>query len=246
MRWRERDGIRWLEAELPGAVASFSTRLGGTSDAPFDSLNLGILTEDDPGHVLANRRRLDAALGLDSAGVLIGRQVHGADVILHDIPQEPAGWVAPVESPPEVDGHATAAPGLAPLVFVADCLPIALSGPRGVAMVHGGWRGLARGIVDRGAELVGATAAAVGPGIGRCCYEVGEEVLASFAPLGPGVAEGRMLDLKEVARRLLERAGVGDVEVSDLCTCCNQDLFFSHRGGGPRTGRQAGIVRRAG
>lgn len=243
MDWRERDGLRWLEAKLPGALAAFSTRLGGTSAGSYESLNLGVLTDDDTALVLSNRRLLDAALGIEPGSVLIGRQVHGGDVLIHERAQEPAPWVAPTPDPPEVDGHATANRTLAPLVFVADCLPIALAGPDGVAMVHGGWRGLAAGIVGRGVEATGATAAAIGPGIGACCYEVGEEVLKAFSPLGPGVAEGRMLDLKGIARRLLERAGVSEIDDIGLCTSCNQDLFFSHRGAGPATGRQAGIVR---
>lgn len=243
MRWREVDDIRWLEAELPGALVAFSTRLGGVSTGPYESLNVGVLTDDETELVLRNRRLLDAALGIDPASVLIGRQVHGGDVLIHDHAQEPAPWEAPTPDPPEVDGHVSTNAGLAPLVFVADCLPIALAGPGGVAMVHGGWRGLAAGIVGRGVEPTGARAAAIGPGIGPCCFEVGEEVLAAFAPLGPGLADGRMLDLREVARRLLERAGVEAIEVADLCTRCNQDLFFSHRGGGPATGRQVGVVR---
>ncbi len=135
--------------------------------------------------------------------------------------------------------------GLAALVFVADCLPIALAGEDGLAMLHCGWRGLAAGIVGAGATAIGATAAAIGPGIGPCCYEVGDEVLAAFAPLGPAVADGPMLDLKQVARRLLARAGVETVEDAGICTSCNRDVFFSHRGDGPETGRQAGIVRGA-
>ena len=91
-------------------------------------------------------------------------------------------------------------------------------------------------------EALGATAAAIGPGIGPCCYEVGEEVLARFLPLGEGVAEGRMLDLPEVARRLLERAGVTEVEVAGHCTMCEPDLFYSHRREGPTTGRQGGLA----
>ena len=101
---------------------------------------------------------------------------------------------------------------------------------------------MAAGIVGAGAEAVAATAAAIGPGIGACCYEVGDEVLAAFAPLGPGHGEGRMLDLTAVARKLLERAGVPEVEDSGLCTACDGELFFSHRAAGPRTGRQAGLV----
>ena len=242
MEWRETDGLRWLEAELPGARVAFSTRLGGVSSGDFESLNLGVLTDDDTDAVLGNRRRLDAALGLDPARVVIGRQVHGGDLARHDGPRADPHWLTPGPDPPEVDGHLIAEPGLAALVFVADCLPIALSGPGGVAMVHGGWRGLAAGIAGRAAEETGARDAVVGPGIGPCCYEVGDEVLAAFAPLGDGLAEGRMLDLAAVARRLLERAGVERIEASDLCTSCNPELFFSHRGAGPRTGRQAGVA----
>ena len=104
------------------------------------------------------------------------------------------------------------APGPIGLVYTADCLPVAVAGPDGVAMLHCGWRGLAAGIVARGADAVGATHAAIGPGIGPCCYEVGDEVLGAFAGLGDGVATGRMLDLPEVARRLLARAGVESIE----------------------------------
>jgi YfiH family protein len=241
MRWHEADGIRWLEADLPRARAAFSTRLGGVSKPPFDTLNLGRLTGDPA--VGENRHRLAAALGLDPRLVLIGRQVHGAEVRRHDRPTDPPAFAEPAPGLPEADGHATRRPGLAPLVFVADCLPIALAGPRGVGMIHCGWRGLAAGIVERGVGAVGATAAAIGPGIGSCCYEVGDEVRAEFEPLGDGVARGRMLDLPEVARRLLERAAVTDVESSGLCTSCEDELFFSHRRDGARTGRQAGLVR---
>jgi purine-nucleoside/S-methyl-5'-thioadenosine phosphorylase / adenosine deaminase len=243
MRWRERDGVRWLEAELPGARAAFSARLGGVSEGPFNSLNLGRLTGDRGDAVRENRHRLAAAVALDPEHVLIGRQVHAADVVRHDTPTEPRAYADPAPGLPEADGHATARADLAPLVFVADCLPVALAGPAGVAMIHCGWRGLTAGIVERGVEEVDARAAAIGPGIGPCCYQVGDDVLAAFEPLGPGVAEGRMLDLRVAARRLLERAGVESVEVSDECTSCQPELFFSHRRDGGRTGRQAGLVR---
>jgi YfiH family protein len=240
VRWRENDGVRWLEAELPGATAAFSTRLGGVSEPPFDTLNLGRLT-GDPG-VRENRHRLAAALGIDARGVLIGRQVHQAEVRRHEGPTEPSAFGEPAPGLPDADGHATDRSGLVPLVFVADCLPVALSGARGVAMIHCGWRGMAAGIVQRGVEEVAATHAAIGPSIGPCCYEVGDEVLAAFGSLGEGVAAERMLDLREVARRLFSRAGVDRVEVSDLCTSCHPELFFSHRRDGGRTGRQAGLV----
>jgi len=242
MEWRERDGIEWLEARLPGARVAFSTRAGGVSEPPHDRLNLGILTEDDRAAVLENRLLLAAALGLAPERIAIGRQVHGAGLSLHTGPQRPSWFTEPGEGIPEVDGHVLGQPGLTALVFVADCLPIALAGPRGVAMLHCGWRGLAAGIVAGGAAAVGATEAAIGPGIGPCCYEVGGDVLDAFAPLGDGLAAGRMLDLAEVARRLLDDAGVERVQVAGLCTSCERDRFFSHRRDSGRTGRQAGLA----
>jgi polyphenol oxidase len=232
MEWRERDGVKWLQADLGGARAAFSTRLGGTSEPPFDSLNLGILTKDEPEAVAANRRRLAAALGLDPAEVVYALQVHGTRLLHH-----PDG-----ESLPEADGHVVTEPGIAPMVLAADCLPIALYGSGGLAMVHAGWRGLAGGIVGVAAEAVGAATAAIGPGIGPCCYEVGPEVLDAFSDLGDGIAEERMLDLPEVARRKLAQAGVEQIESPCLCTSCERELFFSHRRDRGRTGRQAGIA----
>ncbi len=242
MRWCQSASIRWLEAELPNARAAFSTRLGGTSGKPFDSLNLGALTDDATSSVIENRRRLATALGFEPGRVVIGRQVHGAELAVHAERQRPSPFAEPGAEIPEVDGHLIAEPGLAALVFVADCLPVALAGPGGVTMLHCGWRGLAAGILAEGAKAVGATHAAIGPGIGGCCYEVGDEVLGAFAGLGEGLASGRMLDLPEVAHRLLRESGVGSVEFSGLCTSCESELFFSHRRDAGRAGRQAGIA----
>jgi polyphenol oxidase len=241
VEWRQRSGVRWLEAELPGAAAAFSTRVGGVSRPPYDALNVGVLTGDDREAVRANRLALADALGRDPGGVVMARQVHGAELREHRVAQEPRVYADVEASPEEADGHATGNPDLTPLVMVADCLPVAMVGTRGVAMAHCGWRGLAAGLVAEAAEAVEATAAAVGPGIGPCCYEVGDEVLGEFEDL-EGVADGRMLDLAAVARTLLARSGVTHVESADLCTSCNTELFYSHRRDGERTGRQAGFV----
>jgi YfiH family protein len=245
MEWREDDDVRWLQAELDGARAAFSTRLGGTSEPPFDSLNLGLLTDDAKENVNENRLRLATVLGFEPDQLVFARQVHGTDLIEHRSGVVStllvAGGTKRVETMPAADGHVVREPGLAPLVFVADCLPVALAGPNGVAMVHAGWRGLAGGIIAAGAGAVEAASAAIGPGIGPCCYEVGEEVLEAFSDLG-GVAEGRMLDLPEVARRQLARAGVERVESAGLCTSCEEELFFSHRRDEGRTGRQGGLA----
>jgi polyphenol oxidase len=242
MQWRESEGVRWLEAELPMARAAFSTRIGGISGGSFDSLNLGVLTDDDRDSVVENRRRLSAALGFEPGRIVAGRQVHGAALAVHTGPQKPSPFADPGAELVEVDGHIVAEPRLAALVFVADCLPVALAGPGGVAMLHCGWRGLAAGIVQAGAEAVEATDAAIGPGIGPCCYRVGEEVLEAFDDLGDGIASAQMLDLPEVARRLLSEAGVERIESAGLCTSCDAENFFSHRRDAGRTGRQAGLV----
>jgi len=255
MEWREADGVRWLAAELgDGGRAAFTTRLGGVSEPPFDRLNLGVLTDDAPESVEENRRRLAAALGHRPEQIVFALQVHGSDLIDHsaakpeDSSPSRGSFVkgSPTKEPRnglvKADGHVVPGSGPVPLVLVADCLPVALRGPGGVAMLHAGWRGLAGGILAAGAEAVGATEAAVGPGIGPCCYEVGEEVMGAFAGLGAGVSSGRMLDLPEAAHRLLERAGVERIQTAGLCTSCHPELFFSHRRDRGRTGRQAGLA----
>jgi YfiH family protein len=260
MDWRENDGVRWLEADLGGARAAFGTRLGGISPAPFDSLNIGLLTEDSDQNAIENRSRLVTALGFAPERVAYGLQVHGAE--LETVPPSfrgsfctPQDQKEPRDRLAEVDGQVIGAAGVAGLVFTADCLPVALRGPGGVAMAHCGWRGLAGGIVAKAAAAVGATDAAIGPGIGPCCYEVGPEVLAAFADLGDGItADGpigvdlgdksahRHLDLVEVARRLLSEAGVARVEAVGLCTSCEVELFFSHRRDAGRSGRQGSLA----
>jgi len=230
--------------ELPGARAAFSARRGGVSEGAYESLNLGILTDDAPDRVATNRERLADAVGLDPARVAMGWQVHGTDIAAWEASPAPGrdGYAAPGAELERVDGHTTAEPGLGLLVLAADCLPLALAGGGRVAMLHCGWRGLAGGIVERALELFPEPpAAALGPGIGRCCYEVGPEVLEAFEDL-PGSAEGRMLDLREVAARKLRVGGVEAIEQVDHCTSCRPDLFFSHRRDDGVTGRQAGLA----
>lgn len=224
-----------IDVALPGARILFSTRHGGVSSGPYESLNLGILTDDDRGLVAENRRRVLDAAGVEA--VAFGHQVHGARLV---------EWDGPSGDPLEhADAHATSEPGLGLLVLVADCLPVALAAPGRVAMLHCGWRGLAAGILESAlATFAEPPAAALGPCIGQCCYEVGPEVLDAFADID-GVADGRMLSLRGVAEARLRAAGVTAVEHVDLCTSCRPDLFFSHRRDDGVTGRQCGIVVRA-
>ncbi len=222
-----------LSWQAPGPyTVAFSTRAGGVSEGPYESLNLGRLTGDRPERVEENRRRLCAAVGADPERLALNRQVHGAVV---------NRAVAGRRGVPG-DGLWTDEPDVPMLKVTADCLPIALAGGDRVAMLHCGWRGLAGGIVERALATFDAPpAAALGPCIGRCCYEVGEEVLDAFADLD-GVADGRMLDLRAVAEAKLRAAGVTQVEHVAVCTSCNPDLLFSHRRDDGVTGRQCGIV----
>jgi len=165
-----------------------------------------------------------------------GKQVHGARVRRAGKLGEPG------------DGLWSDSSGEPLLVFTADCLPVALvranGDPPAAAALHVGWRGLLSGIVQSGARALGGTlAAAIGPGIGPCCYEVGEEVAAPFRErFGADVVREGRLDLWSSVERALHAAGVEDVHRTDLCTCCNPELFFSHRRDHGRTGRQGMIA----
>ena len=218
--------FRWegahIAADLPGGRVLFSTRRGGVSTGPYESLNLGRLTADDGANVDENRERLAALVGLPRARFMYGRQVHGSTVRRATEPPGPARPAA------EEDGQATALDGAAVLVFVADCLPVMLVAPGAVAALHGGWRGLAAGIVAEGVAAVrevggeGPVTAAIGPGARGCCYEVSEPVQEAFA-------------------------GVATIHDTGLCTiCAGAELFFSHRRDKGVTGRQAGVAWRGG
>ena len=249
--WEEHVGIA-----LPGAEALFTTRRGGFSEGPYASLNLGRLTADRPDAVRRNRARVQEQVGARPAHI---RQVHGT--LVRTVTDTADPFVGPLPDGeielPEADGQATRLGAVAPMVLTADCLPIAVAGhgadgseDRGaVAMLHAGWRGLAAGVVAEGVRAVrevgadGPLAAAIGPGAGACCYEVGEEVHEVFADHGDRVRHGRNLDLKAIARDQLERAGVQTVHDVELCTICSDEaLFFSHRRDRGVTGRQAGLV----
>ena len=232
--------LRW-DAPGPYEVA-FSTRRGGISEGPYASLNLGVATGDERPRVVENRIRLCAAIGTDPQRARMAWQRHGAEVV----EARAQGVVEPVRNDP-CDGLWSAEPGQGLLLLSADCLPIALARRGGaapaLALLHAGWRGLVAGIAAAGvAALGGRTAAIVGPGIGPCCYEVGEEVAAPFrAVFGPDVVRGGRLDLWTSAERALRAAGCERVERIDLCTACRPDLFFSHRRDLGTTGRQ-GVV----
>jgi YfiH family protein len=183
----------------------------------------------------ADHERLQMLTGLPIARC---SQVHGREVLRLTGP--------PDGSRPEADGVATNVPRVAALVLTADCLPVALHAAGAVAMVHAGWRGLAAGVLDEGLEALrelggtGPVTAAIGPGAGVCCYEVGDEVREAFADV-PEARDGRNIDLPAVARRRLVDAGVAEIHEAGICTMCDE-RFFSHRRDRGATGRQGGAA----
>ena len=236
------DLIDW-DAPGPYRVA-FSTRAGGVSEGSFASLNLGIRTEDDPAAVVENRRRLCEAVDADPDGATMAWQRHGATVTR----ARPRGIVTPGTVYEHCDGLWSDEPGRAMLLITADCVPVAIvrrGGPPAAAILHVGWRGLLAGIVGEGVAALGpgSMSAVIGPSIGPCCYEVGEEVAdPACEAFGDDVMHGRNLDLWTSVERALRAAGCDDVMRLDTCTSCNGDAFFSHRRDEGRTGRQGVIA----
>ena len=234
----------------PASVrACTTTRLGGVSQGPFASLNLGDHVGDDPEHVARNREILCSHLGLPAEPLWL-RQVHGRDVARAECP------VAPI---PEADAAIATTPGAVCAVMTADCLPLLLCDDQGtrVSAVHAGWRGLASGVLE---SAVAAMAVAperllvwMGPAIGPGAFEVGPEVRAAFIAEdteaqaafrpSPGTAQDArwLADLFELARLRLARLGVERVYGGGDCTFSQPGRFFSYRRDGT-TGRLASLI----
>ncbi len=227
----------------PTVRALSTTRLGGVSRGPYDSLNLGLHVGDDPQAVRENRRRL--ALQLPAEPLWLN-QVHGTDVAPHR------------RSSAEVtaDASFTSAAGAVCGVMTADCLPVLLCDRAGsvVAAAHAGWRGLLAGVLENAIRAMGVPPgqlmAWLGPAIGPGAFEVGDDVRDAFAARSTeaiaafvaATAPGKwMADLYLLARLRLAAAGVSDVHGGGLCTHSEPERFFSYRRDG-RTGRQATLI----
>ena len=242
------------KAPAPGATLVFSTRRGGVSPAPFESMNLGLSTADSREAILENRRLLLLASGLSPGSLATAGQVHGARV----------AQVSAAGHVPDCDALVSSTPGLALAVTTADCMSLLYraSGARtspeagtttAAGAAHAGWRGTADGMPVRTLEAVcvlGRCGPAdvqvhIGPCIRGCCYEVGEEVASRFPEAAlrrPGPKP--YLDLPTVARLALEAAGVPATAIHDTgaCTACEPYWYFSHRRDEGRTGRLWGVA----
>jgi polyphenol oxidase len=249
------DGVTFLvptELEERGFLVTFSERTGGASEPPFDSLNIGYATGDRPEHVRENRNRLTRAVGVPPFAA--AHQVHGATVVRVGEQRAGAGFEGPPSPLGRADVLVVSHPGIPVAVLVADCVPVALASPdRGMlALVHAGWRGLANDVVGHAVASFdrGGMVAAIGPSIGPCHYEVGEDVATAVAA-GSAVGalterrDGKLfLDLPGTITRVLHSAGVREIETAGVCTACHPKRFFSHRRDGV-TGRQAMVAWRA-
>lgn len=232
--------IRW---DADGYEVVFTTRLGGVSEGPYASLNLGRKSGDVVERVDENRRIACESIGAEVERLALNYQVHSSRVV----------QAAPGARGEHADGLWTGEPNLAILALSADCLPIVVvragADEPAIAVLHAGWRGLLEGIVAVGAEAIrgGTLAAAIGPAIGPCCYAVGEEVAAPYRErFGDDVVRNGRLDLWTSAERALRAAGVDHVERFDRCTACEAETFFSHRRDAGLTGRQGVIAYVAG
>jgi YfiH family protein len=242
-----------LFAAIDGIAHGFSTREGGVSVGPFATLNLGLRIGDERTQVTANRDAVLQTLDRADAVWVSARQVHGTTVL--EVTRNASRAI-------EADGIWTRDRGSALAVLVADCVPILLADSRGgaIAAVHAGWRGTRDRIVERMVERLSKAGfaaedlkVAIGPAIGPCCFEVGEDVGVELSMAVPQVQPTRSnsgapsADLWQLNREILRQAGVPDdaIDTFRVCTSCSRE-FFSHRRDGGNTGRQAGVITFAG
>jgi len=244
-------------AAIPYLLHFVTTRAGGFSLPPYDSLNLGLHTSDNPEHVRANRARLAFETGIDSDKFLYASQVHSGDVKVIDQQAIDDGILSEA---PQTDATITNLTGICLMVMVADCVPVILFDPekRVSAVVHAGWQGTVKHITTNTIHVMKSRfgcnperiLAGIGPSIGPCCYEVGEEVKAVVAQ-SFGTTEGYLVkkdnyskpffDLWYANHTQLTGAGLDpkNIETAALCTQCHSGTFYSSRAGKGITGRFA-------
>jgi YfiH family protein len=245
---------------LAGVRHAVSARPGGVSPPPFDALNLSFQVDDDPANVRENRRRFAGAAHFRMEDVVATRQVHGQVVRVVDRTHRGIGADGPADESWSCDALVTADREVVLTGFAADCPLVLLAScdAKVVGLAHAGWRPLAGGILrDTVAAMVrsgadaGGIVAGIGPSIGPCCYEVGPEVksaaqahIADADAFFQPKADRWLMDLWGLCRKALTDCGVADegIETGGLCSRCRQDLFYSHRGSGGRTGRCAAVI----
>lgn len=261
MQMKRTERIHYIDVDFPGTTCSvqgFTTRHEGVSRPPYNSLNLGTNTLDQQFNVEGNRSLLARAFGVNQEALVTLKQVHGIDILVIDEPNEDYSHFLTLEG----DAIITSQPDVMIGICVADCVPILLCDPnkRVIAAVHAGWQGTAGKLVSKTVEGMKSEfgckpemiQAAIGPCIGKCCYEVDAPVRQAFIKGGiawdsfaDASGEGKwQLDMAAANRELLLLAGVkaDSIQNSGMCVCCQRELFFSYRRDKGETGRQMGFV----
>lgn len=254
-----RDGLIYMSSDIIGVRHAFTTRFGGVSRGEFSSLNLGSNRGDEPEAVRENYRRLCALMGVGIDGMAVTNQVHGNEVRI--VTQEDR-HVCLSQVPYEADGLVTNVKGLPILCMVADCVPVLLwDGEHSVAgAIHCGWRSSVGDIlknaldkmVSLGAEP-GSIRAAIGPSIGRCCFETDDDVPQAIEKYLGGDTLGlfdrrddgkTMVDLRAANARRLMQLGVeaDNIDISRECTVCSHEKYWSHRYTGGHRGSQGAAI----
>jgi len=251
------NNIPLLVAENISVPHGFTSRIGGVSKSPYDSLNLGLNRGDAAENVAENRRLLAQALGYDEGKLVLTRQTH-SDIVRVVTARDARG--IDHRDYPEADGLVTNEPGVALWVFTADCTPILLYDPLtgAVGAVHAGWRGTASKIaakaVRKMTEAFGSQPenirAAIGPAIGQCCFETNADVPeAMLSAYGAGAnahilqrGEKYYVNLEALNTLALQEVGVRDITQSHICTKCQCHRFWSHRATAGIRGSQGAII----
>ena len=258
----EQTGLVWFTADVLNDVPhGFSTRKGGVSPAPWDSLNLRPGQGDGPEKLRENYRRFFAVLGLDETRAVLSQQTHTANIRTVTAEDAGKGLLRPRDYT-DVDALITNVPGLPLTVFSADCGTVLLCDPvhQAIGAVHAGWRGCAAGIVEKTVAAMGAAyrsrpadlLAALGPCIGPCCFETDGDVPEAMRAALGAIANAYItvkgpkfhVDLAGLNRQWLLHAGLlpERIEVSGICTACRPDLFWSHRKMGDQRGVQVAVI----
>ena len=250
--------LEYLTAEGISVPHCFTTRRGGVSSGYLSSLNLGLNRGDNPKNVERNFQILADMLGITNEDFVLTRQIH-SDIVVK-VGRADRGNLMVREASPQCDALITNDPGVALVVFTADCTPILLHDPvtGAVGAAHAGWRGTAAGIAAKTVEAMvrefgcapGDIHAAIGPNIGFCCFETDRDVPEAMVKALGTAAEPFIrpqgdkyyVNLKEINALWLRRAGVEDIEISDACTVCRPDLYWSHRVTRGERGAQGAII----
>lgn len=252
------------EAKNPNLVAGFTTRIGGNSKAPFQSMNCGLHVGDNAQQVIRNREQLSDLLQFPFHSWTCADQIHGNRVAIVDNSYSGRGRVSMEDTIEGTDGLITGEPDILLTSFYADCVPLFFYVPdrNVVGIAHAGWRGTAANIAQNMVDslkrhyqvLPEHIQAAIGPSVGACCYEVDKQVIqeimdqvsdSNTSHFFEENANGKYaVDLKEANRILLKQAGIPVHQIisSQWCTSCRTDLFFSHRKEAGKTGRMAAFI----